>query len=117
SSRGTITVLLIDGLDHIQREQRPSESLIKQLPLPEQIPAGIIVFLGSQTLSLSDLAPTIKAHVAHPGRTLTMGRLSRAAVVSMAQAVLGESPHVLPSDLDVLFERGEGHPLATIYLL
>lgn len=115
-SRNVLTVLLIDGLDHIDREQRPTESLIAQLPLPEQIPDGVVVCLGSQTLSLRGLAPSILAQLASEGRTLQMGRLSRTDVFGICES--SRLPVVLtPEQKDLVHIRANGYPLATMYLL
>lgn len=37
-TNGTRTLILIDGLDHIEREQRPEHCLIDVLPSPNQVP-------------------------------------------------------------------------------
>jgi len=54
-STGEKTVLLIDGLDHIDREQHPDRSLLHDLPLPSEVPDGVYIILGSQTDDLPDL--------------------------------------------------------------
>jgi hypothetical protein len=115
-TRGVLTVLLIDGLDHIDREQNPTESLIGQLPLPEQIPAGVIVFLGSQTLNLRELAPSIAVQLKSQDRTLQMGRLTRANVFGMCESLSLPAP-LTPEQKDLVYGRADGYPLATMYLL
>lgn len=115
-TRGVLTVLLIDGLDHIDREQRPTESLIGQLPLPEQIPAGVIVCLGSQTLNLRGLAPSIAVQLGSQDRTLQMGRLTRADVFGMCESLSLPVP-LTPEQKDLVHSRANGYPLATMYLL
>lgn len=49
------TIILVDGLDHIPREQHPSHSLLRDLPDAAQIPAGVYFVLGTQTDQLDDL--------------------------------------------------------------
>ncbi|MDE2369699.1 MAG: hypothetical protein KGN16_12080 [Burkholderiales bacterium] len=115
-NRQVVTILLIDGLDHIDREQRPTESLISQLPLPEQIPSGVLVVLGSQTLNLQGLAPSIVAHLSEPGRTLQMGRLTRADVFSIGDAA-ATAPALSHQQKELLYGLTNGYPLATMYLL
>lgn len=53
------TLIIVDGLDHIEREQSPERSLLKELPAPDNIPEGVLLVLGSQTLVLNDF-PTRK---------------------------------------------------------
>lgn len=43
---GRRTVILIDGLDHIDRELQPSRSLLADLPWPDQVPDGVFFVLG-----------------------------------------------------------------------
>ena len=55
-SNGAKTIILIDGLDHIEREIRPDRSLLSDLPLPEQVPQGVVIVFGSQTDQLKQLS-------------------------------------------------------------
>ena len=57
---GTRTIILVDGLDHIAREQHPGRSLIEDLPRPEALPDGVFLVLGSQTLDLPNLPVKIQ---------------------------------------------------------
>jgi hypothetical protein len=50
---GIKTVILIDGLDHIAREQSPERSLLHDLPLPETLPSGVYFVIGSQPNGLA----------------------------------------------------------------
>jgi hypothetical protein len=115
-SRGVLTVLLIDGLDHIDREQSPTESLIAQLPLPEQIPEGVVVCLGSQTLSLRGFPASIHEHLSADGRILQMGRLSRGDVHAISESARLPAP-LAPGQKDRIYSHADGYPLATMYLL
>ncbi len=114
--RGIKTVILIDGLDHIQREQNPTKSLVSELPAPDSLPEGVLIVCGSQTLSLEGLSPRILAHLEVDGRTIQIQRLARESVFSIVDAakvgqVNGESTH------DEIFTISDGHPLALSYLL
>jgi len=79
----TRTLVLIDGLDHIEREQNPERSLITDLPLPDQIPDGVIFLLGSQKIELEGINPRISEHLKAAGRTLTIAPLARTAIHKM----------------------------------
>lgn len=107
------TVIVVDGLDHIAREERPERSLVAELPPQGSLPAGVLVVLGSQYLELQDLPPAIKVEAAKPERCVTVDPLSREAVYRLAEQVR------LPQHIDRarLYEVSQGHPLATRYLL
>ena len=118
SSSGVKTVILIDGLDHIAREQNPARSLIDELPHPSAIPAGVVIVLGTQRVGLEGQAANLRpivAHLAQDERTIDMARLSRGSVRSIAEAVV--DPALLhPKTHDRIERLSGGHPLALAYL-
>lgn len=71
---GRKTLILVDGLDHIPREQRPVRSLLDDLLDPSAIPAGVIFVLGTQTTNF--LAAGIRESLRNEGRTILMAALS-----------------------------------------
>lgn len=108
------TLLLIDGLDHIEREQLPDRSLLKDLPPPDQIPDGVLILLGSQTDTI--LPDRIQAMVRTPDRRIQMNPLSRSAVFKVINAAN------LPLSLsttqkETSYQISGGHPLALLLLL
>ncbi|MBI5589210.1 MAG: ATP-binding protein [Deltaproteobacteria bacterium] len=110
------TLIVIDGLDHISREQSPERSLLKELPAPEDISEGVIIVLGSQTLLLNDFSPRIRSQLNEPGRTLTMRPLPRQAVSDIITVFpLSTSPS--QEQIDKIHALANGHPLALRYLL
>lgn len=113
----TKTIIMIDGLDHIRREQRPIRSLLLDLPLVESIPEGVIFILGSQTLDLNnELSASIKSQLTQDNRTIIMKPLSKGAVFSIINNMdLGDK--LSTSSQDKVFHISEGHPLALIYLI
>ena len=113
---GKIAVLLIDGLDHIHRELKPERSLLADLPRPEEIPEGVFIFLGSQTLNLPDLPNIIRQHVTENNRFVTIDSLTRKDVLDITNSV-GLSFDSEQSVGDRIFELSAGHPLALRYLL
>ncbi len=116
SEEGVRTLIVVDGLDHIAREQSPERSLLKELPAPENIPEGVIIVLGSQTLLLNDFSPRIRSQLNEPGRTLTMRPLHRQAVSDIITAF---PLPTIPSkeQRDKIHALANGHPLALRYLL
>ncbi len=110
---GIRTIIVVDGLDHIPREERPARSLLSELPLPNVVPAGVIFVLGTQRLDLVGLPPAVAEQAGATGRLVTMRPLSRDAVAKMADA-LGLDAAVPRSRIA---ELSLGHPLATRYLI
>jgi len=115
----TKTVILIDGLDHIAREQSPARSLIHELPNPNAIPEGVLVVLGTQRVGLEGEAASLRpiaAQLEQDGRMLEMARLSRANIRSIVDTAV--EPALLGSDAHERIEQLScGHPLALAYLL
>ncbi|WP_223938156.1 ATP-binding protein [Chromobacterium violaceum] len=110
---GIRTIIVIDGLDHVPREERPTNSLLGELPLPSAIPSGVLFVLGTQRLDLVNLKPAVKEQAEKSERQVLMSPLGREEVARMADA-LG-----LPADLPrlELSKLTHGHPLATRYLI
>lgn len=110
------TLIIVDGLDHIAREQSPVRSLLNELPLPENVPDGVILILGSQTLKLDDFNSRINHQLQEDGRTLIMQPLSRQAVSGIITAY--RLPISLSQEqLHLVHALANGHPLALGYLL
>ena len=86
-AEGVLTVVLVDGLDHIEREQKPERSLLHDLPHPDTVLDGVVFILGSQTLELAGLSPAIKAHFKEKSRLVTMAPLARKAVFAIVESV------------------------------
>lgn len=105
---GVRSIILIDGLDHAERQQ-PAGSFLSYLPPPDAIPEGVLIVLGSQTVQV--LRSDIRIHLEEAGRTVTMAGLGRSEVEKLrcAWGVSVES--------DCLWEITEGHPLVLTYLL
>jgi hypothetical protein len=111
---GRATLILVDGLDHIEREERPTRSLLRDLPLPEQVPEGIYFILGSQTDA--PFPDRIQFEVRKPERRIGMNPLDRGAVFRII-----ERSEILPppseAQKDRIYDLSGGHPLCLAYLL
>ena len=111
---GCKTIILVDGLDHIEREQHPSRSLLADLPRPDDIPDGIYFVLGSQTDA--PLSGRIKAEVRRQDRKIEMLPLSRQQVHEVIAAA--DTPIVVtPQQIDRAYDLSNGHPLYLNYLI
>jgi len=111
---GEAAVILVDGLDHIPREQHPERSLLKDLPSPDQIPAGVFFVLGSQTTNLESISPEVQRELEDSDRRVEMDRLSPEDVDNIAKESV---PELDEEERTKLFELSGGHPLALIYLV
>ena len=113
---GRKTIILIDGLDHISREQCPDRSLLLDLPLPTQVPDGVYFVLGSQTDQLIELPDRIQHAIHQSDRRIEMEPLNRKAVLQITERV--ELPMVLTEDQkETVYILSDGHPLALVYIL
>ena len=110
---GVRTIIVVDGLDHVPREERPTHSLLAELPLPAAVPTGITFVLGTQRLELEHLKPTVREQAAESGRLVEMRPLERNAAARMADS-LDLNPTI---SRPRLYELSHGHPLATRYLI
>ena len=113
---GVTTIIMIDGLDHIQREQNPSHSLLADLPHPNTIPEGVIFILGSQTLKLDNLSEAISLHLEKNERIIDISPLGR----KQAHKIIDMWPNCSHLDIDykkVIYKKSGGHPLSLVYFL
>lgn len=110
---GIRTYIVVDGLDHVPREERPTNSLLGELPLPAAIPNGVVFVLGTQRLDLANLKPAVREQAERSERLVQMGPLGREEVARIADAfgLPAEIPRLELSKLTY------GHPLATRYLI
>ena len=104
----------MDGVDHIEREQEPSRSLLLDLPDPDQIPDGVYVILGTQTDA--PLRARIQATVRHPRRRIEMQPLERRQMYEMINAA-NLQDEITSDQQDTVYDLSGGHPLALTYLL
>ena len=111
---GHKTIILIDGLDHIEREQNPHQSLLGDLPNPEQIPDGVYFVLGTQTVS--PLSSRIQSSLREKRRTISMEPLGR----QQAQGMFDSADLRIPITMeqkDLAYDLSSGHPLYLAYLV
>ncbi|WP_338108563.1 AAA family ATPase, partial [Pseudomonas mediterranea] len=84
---GIRTIIVVDGLDHVPREERPTNSLLGELPLPTAIPNGVVFILGTQRLDIANLKPAVREQAEKSERQVPMGPLGREEVARMADAL------------------------------
>jgi hypothetical protein len=113
---GRKTVILVDGLDHIPREQRPIRSLLAELPEPTAVPDGVLIVLGSQTDRLPGLPTPVLTEISVPDRRLEMEPLGREDVFDIVRAA-GLSPAPDEDEQEEIYRLTTGHPLALNYVI
>lgn len=112
-AKGLRTLIIVDGLDHVAREERPERSFLTDLPLPLSVPDGVLFVLGTQRVDLTDIPPSVQEQARSPDRLVEMAPLPPAAVAAMADAA-----GLLSSiSRTRIHELTQGHPLAAQYLL
>jgi hypothetical protein len=114
---GLRTILLIDGLDHVQREAGLERAFLLELPRPDEVPTGFIIILSSQPQAL--LPNAIERHVSsavspQSQRRIEVEGLSRSEVHT---TIRGAHPELSSNERDSLFEASSGNPLILTYLL
>ncbi|PTA70344.1 MULTISPECIES: ATP-binding protein [unclassified Stenotrophomonas] len=110
---GLRTLIIVDGLDHVPREERPTRSFLADLPLPAAVPDGVLFILGTQRVDLPDMPPAVHDQATVAERQVEMQGLSLVGIAAMADAL--SVPTAVPRPR--LRELTLGHPLATHYLL
>jgi hypothetical protein len=107
---GSKWLILIDGLDHVNRAMpgMSGDSLLRYLPA--EIPDGVLIVLGSQTLQP---APAwVRSALDQDGRTIEVKPLTRPMVDLIASAA-----GIDDSMYDLVWTKGDGHPLSTTYII
>ena len=111
---GRKTIILIDGLDHIDREQNPHQSLLGDLPEPNQIPNGVYFVLGTQTVA--PLLGKVRSALGGHGRSITIQPLDRQQIHEICNATQFGFPITIEQQ-DLAYDLSNGHPLYLAYLI
>lgn len=109
------TFIIVDGLDHICREQQVTKSLISVLPHPDSIPYNVYFILGSRTITqLTELTFEIQHELEQTKSLVTISPLSKIQINALLT-----SYQINLSDnlLEALFENTKGHPLFLRYTI
>jgi len=112
-ANGQSTIIVVDGLDHVPREENPIGSFLRALPLPQSLPDGVIFILGSQRIDLVDIPREVRDQASLSGRKIDIAPLSEATVGDMVTSI-GLAGEIATADV---FLVSLGHPLVTQYLL
>ena len=113
---GRRTIVVVDGLDHVDRELPDSDNLLSELPRPDGLPEGVLLIAGSRTTG--PLHPEVRQQLDERQAVVDLAhhRLSNSSIIEICSRVpvaahLGEAIHMRVAELC------GGHPLSLGYLL
>ena len=86
---GQRTLILVDGLDHIGREQTIGHSLLRELPSPDSLPDGVLFVLGTQTPDV--LPDAVERHIRRDDRHISIEPLSSTSVRRALRRSVGDT--------------------------
>ncbi|MDL2123224.1 MAG: ATP-binding protein, partial [Deltaproteobacteria bacterium] len=115
--QGHKAILLIDGLDHVSQEINLQNTLLQELPSPDEVPDGFLIILSSQPQAL--IPGTITAQVGNvvppqSDRRIEVSGLTRPEV----HEILGKIDKTTTGlKRDALYNASIGNPLILTYLL
>ncbi|MEU3466095.1 ATP-binding protein [Streptomyces sp. NPDC006733] len=113
-TRGERTIVVVDGLDHIPREQNPTRSLLEELPNPAALPDGVFIILGTQTTSI--LPSMVRTALEQEDRIALLPPLAAEEIEYLTKAA-GHGSWLYSGQMMKVVDASEGHPLALTYLL
>jgi hypothetical protein len=112
---GRRTILIVDGLDHVEREIQGPDAMIIELPASNEVPQGVVIIVGSRTVSF--LKAAIRVQIEEPDRQVDLSnyRISRAAILDVCQrsSITADLSHEIHLKLAQL---SDGYPLSLNYL-
>ena len=110
------TIVIVDGLDHVDRDYSGNDSLLNELPTPEELPAGVLFILGSR--SLNPLRAHARQQIEERKAVVDLQHhvLSQRAVLEICQRA-SVAADLTPELHRRIAELSRGYPLALGYLL
>ena len=110
------TIVVVDGLDHVERDYSGNDSLLGELPGPEELPVGVLFVLGSRTLAPLNAHARQQLEERQAIVDLQHHVLSRGSVLEICQRAPVTAD--LTPELHLrIAELSKGYPLALGYLL
>ena len=115
-SDGFRTIIVVDGLDHVQREELGSESLLGELPAAPDLPDGVVFVVGSRTLA--EMRPESKSWIRDSGTEISLRdhRLPHGSIMD----ICSRAPSTRQLERTVherITDMTDGYPLALAYVL
>ena len=115
--QGHKTILLIDGLDHVAREINLDNTLLQELPTPDEVPDGFLIILSTQPQAL--IPGTITSQIGNivapqSFRRIEVSGLTRPEVHAILAKIYKATTG---TERDLLHNASLGNPLILTYLL
>ena len=110
------TIIIVDGLDHVDRDYHGNDSLLDELPRLSELPDGILFIVGSRTTA--PLRADARQQIEERRATVDLQthRLSPASVLEICRRAPVTAN--LPGEVhQQVVDLSNGHPLALSYLL
>ena len=110
------TILVVDGLDHVDRDHAGNDGLLAEMPTPDELPDGVLIVIGSRTLAPLHAHGRQQVEERSSVIDLQHHRLSRASILEICRRVPPASA-LSPDIHQRIVHLCNGHPLAMSYLL
>ena len=110
------TILVVDGLDHVDRDHAGNDGLLAEMPVPDELPEGVLVVVGSRTLSPLHAHARQQVEERTSVIDLQHHRLSPASVLEICRRA-PPAEALSPEIHQRIVDLSNGHPLALSYLL
>jgi type II secretory pathway predicted ATPase ExeA len=113
---GRRAIVVVDGLDHVDRDYSGADGLLGELPAPDALPDGVIFLVGSRTLAPLHAYARHQVEARNSLVDLQHHPLSTAAVLEVCRRA-PVTAELAPELHRRIAEQSRGHPLAMSYLL
>ena len=113
---GRRTIIVVDGLDHVDRDYSGSDGLLGELPNPDEIPEGVLFVVGSRMLAPLDASIRQQIAARQAAVDLQEYPLSSASVLDICRRA-PVTKNLSPEIHQRIVQLSNGHPLALSYLL
>ena len=113
---GCRTIIVVDGLDHVDRDYSGNDGLLEELPHPREIPDGVLFVVGSRTRDLLRADARQQLLERNAVVDLEHHRLSPAAVLEICSRS-SVTKALQPELHQRILELSGGYPLALGYIL
>lgn len=115
SRRNEKVFIIVDGLDHIGREQEVTKSLIEVLPSPNSVPENIYFILGSRTVTqLDKLNFDIRQDLTDHQSIVSINPFNKEQVNELVRSY---GTNLSGDQLEALQQNTKGHPLFLRYTI
>ena len=112
---GRRTIVVVDGLDHVDRDHSGNDGLLNELPRPEELPKGVQFLVGTRTLA--PLNPHAQQQIEERSAAIDLQhhRLSPGSILEICRRV-PLAAQLSPEMHQRIVDLSNGHPLALSYL-